>query len=232
MDEKLFENLEKAISKDRLEHYSKIFETNDKKVIIQKYLLNVELSKALYFPLQTLETTLRNSIHIVLSEKLNNEFWFEDSTFINPKTTEKKEILTARDKIDTSKDQTTGRIISELSFGFWSYLFGRYYEQKIWNRYVKQIFPNIPKNMAIRKKLSERINTIKNLRNKVFHYDTIIKMENLSQIHKEILEMIYWLNKDIYNLTIQFDEFKNIYINEEAIIKDKLNNLCRRDNDL
>jgi len=86
LDEKLFENLEKAISKDRLEHYSKIFETNDKKVIIQKYLLNVELSKALYFPLQTLETTLRNSIHIVLSEKLNNEFWFEDTNFINPKT--------------------------------------------------------------------------------------------------------------------------------------------------
>lgn len=232
MDEKLFENLEKAISKDRLEHYSKIFETNDKKVIIQKYLLNVELSKALYFPLQTLETTLRNSIHIVLSEKLNNEFWFEDTTFINPKTIEKRDILNARDKIDTSKDQTTGRIISELSFGFWSYLFGRYYEQKIWNRYVKQIFPNIPKNMAIRKKLSERINTIKNLRNKVFHYDTIIKMENLSQIHKEILEMIYWLNKDIYNLTIQFDEFENVYNNEEKIIKEKLDNLCRRDNDL
>lgn len=232
MDEKLFENLEKAISKDRLKHYSKIFQTNDKKVIIQKYLLNVELSKALYFPLQTLETTLRNSIHIVLSEKLNNEFWFEDTTFINPKTIEKRDILNARDKIDTSKDQTTGRIISELSFGFWSYLFGRYYEQKIWNRYVKQIFPNIPKNMAIRKKLSERINTIKNLRNKVFHYDTIIKMENLSQIHREILEMIYWLNEDIYNLTIQFDEFENVYSNQEKIIKDKLENLCRRDNDL
>lgn len=232
MDEKLFENLEKAISKDRLKHYSKIFQTNDKKVIIQKYLLNVELSKALYFPLQTLETTLRNSIHIVLSEKLNNEFWFEDTTFINPKTIEKRDILNARDKIDTSKDQTTGRIISELSFGFWSYLFGRYYEQKIWNRYVKQIFPNIPKNMAIRKKLSERINTIKNLRNKVFHYDTIIKMENLSQIHREILEMIYWLNEDIYNLTIQFDEFENVYSNQEKIIKGKLENLCRRDNDL
>ena len=232
MDEKLFENLEKAISKDRLKHYSKIFGTNDKKVIIEKYLLNVELSKALYFPLQTLETTLRNSIHIVLSEKLNNEFWFEDTTFINPKTIEKRDILNARDKIDTSKDQTIGRIISELSFGFWSYLFGRYYEQKIWNRYVKQIFPNIPKNMAIRKKLSERINTIKNLRNKVFHYDTIIKMENLSQIHREILEMIYWLNEDIYNLIIQFDEFENVYSNEEKIIKDKLENLCRRDNDL
>lgn len=232
MDEKLFENLEKAISKDRLEHYSKIFETNDKKVIIQKYLLNVELSKALYFPLQTLETTLRNSIHIVLSEKLNNEFWFEDTNFINPKTIEKRDILNARDKIDTSKNQTTGRIISELSFGFWSYLFGRYYEQTIWNRYVKQIFPNIPKNMAIRKRLSERINTIKNLRNKVFHYDTIIKMENLSQIHREVLEMIYWLNKEIYDLTIEFDEFENVYNNEEKIIKEKLDNLCRSANDL
>jgi len=86
--------------------------------------------------------------------------------------------------------------------------------------------------MAIRKRLSERINTIKNLRNKVFHYDTIIKMENLSQIHREVLEMIYWLNKEIYDLTIEFDEFENVYNNEEKIIKEKLDNLCRSANDL
>lgn len=232
MNKYLFENLENAISKDRLEHYSKIFNTNDKKVIIQKYMLNVEVSKSFYFLLQTLETTLRNSVHKVLSEKLNNEFWFEDKSFMNPKTIQNNNIDKAREKINDNKVQTSGRIISELSFGFWSYLFGSYYQQKIWNKYIKYIFPNIPKSIAKRNILSQRINTIKNLRNKVFHYDTIIKIQNLSQIHKELLEMIYWLNKDIYDLTIKFDEFEDIYKNEEEIIKSKLDNLCRRDNDL
>ncbi len=227
MNEKLFESLEKAISPDRLKHYAIVFNSNDKKLIIQKYLLNVELSKALYFPLQTLETTLRNNIHSVLSEKLNNELWFEDSSFMNPQTLNKGDILKAREKIDKSKTQTPGRIISELSFGFWSYLFGKYYEQKIWNRYIKLIFPNIPKSMAQRRKLSERVNTIKNLRNKVFHFDTIINIKNLFEIHKQILEIIYWLNTDVYRLTTELDEFEYIYNNEEKIIEEKLDKLNR-----
>lgn len=230
MNERLFENLEKSISVDRLSHYSNVYNTKDKKVIIQKYLLNVELSKALYFSLQTLETTLRNSIHKILSGKLNNEFWFEDENFIHPETI--KDIVNARRKININKIQTSGRIISELSFGFWSYLFGSYYQQKIWNKYIKHIFPNIPKNMAKRNILSQRINTIKNLRNKVFHFDTIIHIKNLFEIHEELLEMIYWLNKDIHDLTIEFDEFENVYNNEEKIIKEKLDNLCRSTNDL
>ncbi|MDD4505676.1 MAG: hypothetical protein PHE60_04805 [Sulfurospirillaceae bacterium] len=221
----LFENLEKSISRDRLEHYSKIFSINDKKIIIQKYLLNVALSKSLYFPLQTFETTLRNSIHIALSDKLNNEFWFDDENFLTPRLRAK--IDEAKNKIDKSKALTTGRIISELSFGFWTYLLGKEYEQKIWNKYVKLIFPNIPKNMAVRKKLAARINTIRNLRNKIFHFDTIVDIKNLFEIHQEILDFIYWLNKDIYKLTCLFDEFENVYKNEEKIIEIKLNDLSK-----
>lgn len=225
MNDEVFKSLEKAISKDRLEHYAKIFNLNSNKSIIKKYILNVELSKSLYFPLQTLETTLRNSIHEVLTQKFNNEFWFENESFINPKTIVKGDITTARSKIENSKEQTSGRIISELNFGFWSYLFGRYYEQKIWNKYVKQIFPNIPKNMAKRRILAQIINTIKNLRNKVFHFDTIVNIESLFEIHNQILEVIKWLNKDIYNLVSELDDFDYIYKNEEKVIEEKLDNL-------
>ena len=227
MNDELFANLENSISKDRITHYSNIFNTQSKKIIIQKYLLNVELSKSLYFPLQTFEITLRNNIHTVLSDKLNNEFWFEDINFINSKTIEKGDIATARNKIDKIKQQTPGRIISELNFGFWTYLFGTYYQQKIWDRYTKFIFPNIPRKKATRNNLSQKINTIKNLRNKIFHFDTVIHIKNLSNIHQEILELIYWLNQDIYKLTIEFDEFNHIYNNEEQIIENKLTNLSK-----
>lgn len=225
MNEELFESLEKAISKDRLSHYSTLFKTKDKKIIIQKYLLNVELSKALYLPIQNLEITFRNNLHRVLSQKLENEFWFDDENFLNHRL--KIKIDEARKKIHKNKEQTTGRIISELSFGFWTYLLGTDYEQKIWNRYIKLIFPNIPKNRATRKKLSGQINTIRNLRNKVFHFDTIIDIKNLFEIHKQILEFIYWLNEDVYKLTMEFDEFENIYNNEEKVIEEKLYELSK-----
>jgi hypothetical protein len=230
LNNSIYKSFESSISKERLEKYSFIFDTTDKTIIIHKYLLNTELSKALYFPIQTLETTLRNNIHNVLSKQLGNEKWFEDKEFLNPRL--KIKIDDAKRKIHKSKELTSGRIISELSFGFWTYLFAREYEQKIWNKNIKQIFPNIPKKFATRRNLSERINTIRNLRNKVFHFDTIIHIKNLFEIHKELIEMIYWLNKDIYDLTIEFDEFENVYNNEEKIIKEKLDNLCRSANDL
>jgi len=228
LNEKLYDNLERSISKDRLEHYSKIFNTNDKKIVIQKYLLNIALSKALYFSLQKFETTLRNNIHTILATQLKTDKWYEIEDFLTIDSYRK--IDDAKKTI--TKELTAGRVVSELNFGFWCALFSKSYDQKIWNKYAKQIFPNIPRKYATRKILMDRINLIRKLRNKVFHFDTIIHIKNLFEIHKELLEMIYWLNKDIYNLTIEFDEFEYVYKNEEEIIKDKLANLCRSANDL
>jgi hypothetical protein len=228
LNDKFYDSLEKSISKDRLEHYSTIFDTNDKKIVIQKYLLNIELSKALYFPLQKFEITLRNNIHNILTTYLETDKWFEIDSFLTIESSNK--INDAKKNI--TKELTTGRVVSELNFGFWCALFSKPYDQKIWNKYTKLIFPNIPKKYATRKILMNKINFIRKLRNKVFHFDTIIHMENLFEIYKELLEMIYWLNKDIYDLTIEFDEFENVYNNEEKIIKEKLDNLCRSTNDL
>jgi hypothetical protein len=140
-------------------------------------------------------------------------------------------LLELAKKIEKNKELTSGRIISELSFGFWSFLLSGLYQQKIWNRYIKQIVPNMPRKITKRNILSRDFNTIKNLRNKVFHFDTIIEMNNLFDIHKQILEFIYWLNEDVYNLTLEFDEFEYIYNNEEKIIKEKLEKLNRRNNE-
>jgi hypothetical protein len=61
----------------------------------------------------------------------------------------------------------------------------------------------------------DKINFIRKLRNKIFHFDAIIHIKNLFEIHKELLEMIYCLNKDIHDLTIKFDEFENVYKNKK-----------------
>ncbi|RYA24763.1 hypothetical protein CRU96_01140 [Malaciobacter halophilus] len=223
MNDELYKNLEKSVSTERLSHYVTIFQTNDKKIIIIKYLLNIELSKSFYLPLQKLETTLRNNIHTTLSNQLENDNWFEISDFLTNDSY--KKISEAKNNIN--KELTPGRIISELNFGFWCALFSKPYDQKIWNKYTKFIFPNIPRKYATRKVLMKKINLIRKFRNKIFHFDTIINIKNLFEIHKEILEMIYWLNKDVYKLTIAFDEFEYIYNNEEKIIKEKLDELSK-----
>lgn len=223
MNNEFYKNLEKSVSNERLSHYFTIFQTEDKKTIIRKYLLNIELSKSFYLPLQKLETTLRNNIHTTLSNQLENDNWFEISDFLTNDSY--KKISEAKNNIN--KELTPGRIISELNFGFWCALFSKPYDQKVWNKYTKLIFPNIPRKYATRKVLMKKTNLIRKFRNKIFHFDTIINIKNLFEIHKEILEMIYWLNKDVYKLTIAFDEFEYIYNNEEKIIKEKLDELSK-----
>jgi len=223
VNNEFYKNLEKSVSNERLSHYFTIFQTEDKKTIIRKYLLNIELSKSFYLPLQKLETTLRNNIHTTLSNQLENDNWFEISDFLTNDSY--KKISEAKNNIN--KELTPGRIISELNFGFWCALFSKPYDQKVWNKYTKLIFPNIPRKYATRKVLMKKTNLIRKFRNKIFHFDTIINIKNLFEIHKEILEMIYWLNKDVYKLTIAFDEFEYIYNNEEKIIKEKLDELSK-----
>lgn len=224
MDDKFYKSIENSISIDRLNHYSNIFDTQNKKLLIQKYLLNVELSKSFYFPLQKLEITLRNSIHNILSNQLGSSNWFEQADFLTVESYKKMDEA----KKNISKEVTSGRIISELSFGFWCALFSKSYDQKIWNKYTKLIFPNIPRKYATRKILMNKINSIRKFRNKIFHFDTIVnKQEYFLESHKDILEVISWLNNDIYELTIAFDEFENIYRNEEKIIEKKLTQLSK-----
>ena len=228
MNDLVFKSLESSISQDRLKHYSNICHTNDKKTLIIKYLYNIELSKSLYFSLQKYEITLRNNIHNILSKELDNEFWFDIENFLNTKSYEK--IIEAKRNI--KKEKTSGRIISELNLGFWTALFKGEYEQKIWNKYKEEIFPNLPKKLLTNKQLRIKIDEIRKLRNKVFHYETIINDKKLKIFYNEILEVIYWLNSDVYKLVKEFDNFENIYEEGELKIAKKLDLIVWSENDL
>lgn len=213
MNQKLYEQLELSISKSRLDEYSKLLNTNKTKTIFTYYILNSELSKSLYIPLQNLEVTLRNNIHNTLTSFFKNERWFEIENFLG--LNEIKRINEAKQKLVRAKKEiTANRIISELSFGFWTSLFNKNYEQKIWNKHSKLIFPNIPKKHRNRKYLSTKLNAIRYIRNRIFHFEPIFKNKNLKFTHIDILNMIMWLNIAVYDITIELDEFNNICENE------------------
>lgn len=213
MNQTLYKELEKCISHSRLEEYSKLLNTRKTKTIFTYYILNSELSKSLYIPLQNLEITLRNNIHNTLTSFFNNEKWYDIKNFLE--NNEIKRIYEAKQKIvRLKKEITANRIISELSFSFWTSLFNKSYEQKIWNKHSKPIFPNIPKKHRNRKYLSTKLNAIRYIRNRVFHFEPIFKNKNLNNTYIDILNMIMWLNIAIYEVTLELDEFSNICKNE------------------
>ncbi|MEA3554598.1 MAG: Abi family protein [Campylobacterota bacterium] len=224
MNQKLYEQLELSISKNRLDEYSKILNTDKTKTIFTYYILNSELSKSLYIPLQNLEVTLRNNIHNALTEFYKTERWYELDDVLD--YNELKRIDESKTKLKRlKKELTPSRIISELSFGFWTSLFNKYYEQKIWAKHGKSIFPNIPKKYKNRKYLSTTLNSIRYFRNRIFHFEPIFKSSNLQDVHIDILTLIKWLNIALYEVTVEFDEFNDICKNETKNTIKKLNKI-------
>ncbi|MDQ3655376.1 MAG: Abi family protein [Chloroflexota bacterium] len=150
--------------------------------MVVNYLWNMELSEALYPCLQTFEIALRNSIHSAFSEHYITELWFDRHNLLE---WQKKTLQEARDQLTTyQKPHEAGRIVAELPFGFWSSMFNRPYEQ-VWYAdgavLLERVFPHLPRTLRTRKQISQRVERIRRLRNRVFHYEPIWNKTDLQE---------------------------------------------------
>ena len=116
--------IEKIISKERLEPYLSRHKEDFNKAI-SHYKSNILISEAFYPLLAILEVSLRNSIDYQLTKHFNDRKWFENIAFVRIASHfQIDRISEAKANILSEKKEITpGRILSELSFGFWTSLF-------------------------------------------------------------------------------------------------------------
>lgn len=186
------------ISPERLESYRPTPESNDLEMVVT-YFWNVALCEALYPPLQALEVTLRNGIHRALTERYETEAWYDHADCLELK--QQHAIIDAKIHIKTGKDGrdkviTPGRVVSGLSFGFWTTLLNDPYERKIWKpdgyALLMAVFPNTPKHMRTRKTIFKHYDAMRELRNRVFHFEPVWSRDDLMGDYEQILESIGW----------------------------------------
>ncbi len=192
--------IEKIISNERLQPYL-VHHNNDEEKSIQHYKSNILVSEAFYPLLSMLEIGLRNSINFQLTKRFNDKNWFENREFVKIASRfQIDRISDARTNILLDKKEiTSGRIISELSFGFWTSLFDTKFEMTLWKT-LRLAFPNCPKEIRKRRTMSSKFNLVRKLRNRVFHHEAITwNLNVLHEYEKEILEALNWLNKDLVN---------------------------------
>jgi hypothetical protein len=222
----IFDELTVIFSQERLDGYlCHAHCNNSKNEALIAYSWNIELSQALYPALQVLEITLRNSLHRVITQNFQTEYWF-DLSFLHEK--EQTKIKKAKDTIkDKKKTLTSGRIFAELSFGFWVSLFDTRYEhdQTLWPKLIKDTFPFLAKGQRTRNFLSRELNRIKFLRNRVFHYEPIWHWKDLSQQHDSIIYLTNSLSPSAAKYLTLLDQFKEIYANGKLKTTSKLNDL-------
>lgn len=198
MENKTF--IERIISKERLQPYL-THHKNEQEKAIQHYKSNILVSEAFYPLLSILEIGLRNSIDFQQIIRFNDKNWFENHEFIKVASRfQIDRISDARSNILSEKKEiTSGRIISELSFGFWTSFFDTKFEMTLWKT-LRLAFPNCPKEIRKRRTMSSKFNSIRKLRNRIFHHEAITwNLDVIQEYEKEILEALNWLNKDLVN---------------------------------
>ncbi|MBX3069193.1 MAG: hypothetical protein KF883_01695 [Thermomicrobiales bacterium] len=205
------------------------------------YYWNMALSEALYPALATLEIALRNTIHDTFTDQQNgNDFWFK--VILEPSQLREYAGTHAHLIRNGVTSPPAGKIVAELSFGFWTSILSKLYHQ-VWadNKFslIYTAFPHLPHMANPRHAVYDRCNDIRLLRNRVMHYEPIAKgmtfqgrknqrlTFSVDQLHDQILEAIDWINPTVRRAVQCVDRFDAISTAGRADIELKIRNEFR-----
>ncbi|NJL08797.1 MAG: Abi family protein [Methylacidiphilales bacterium] len=185
-----YPGLEEALSTDRFASYLG-WANGDRNRAIALYTLNVALSESLQAPLHMLEIALRNRIHHVMAAA-HGEKWFDVAAYqANPVQADM--LAKARRNIaDARKPETPGRLVAALTFGYWTAMVGREYED-LWQKVLKDIARREDGKGLMRKQFSKPLSPIRTLRNRIAHHEPILYWD-LPKHYDVILQITYWLS--------------------------------------
>ena len=204
-----FESIQNVMSKERLSSYGEQ-DNADEVTTLARYLWNMSVCESLYSPLQMGEVALRNAIHFALTKHFGSEEWYNQDLlddYAKNQVKKARESLKKRKKIPTS-----GRMVTELHFGFWTSFFDKKNARSsIPSVVLKNCFRGAPKYMRRREVQHTRWTEIRRLRNRVFHHERIIHWSDIESKHNELVETIGWISRDLAGMMQKLDRFTTIY---------------------
>jgi hypothetical protein len=165
--------LRRRLSPERLAPYERA--TGSETAALALYEWNIALSGAFYESLQSLEVLLRNALHGQLTAQHRRRHrvghWYHDpGELLEPHR--RDDIAEARARLyRAGNPETPGRVVAELSFGFWRYLLSARYEQTLWTPALRHGFPHL--RPQARRRVYEPVERLNRLRNRIAHHEPI-----------------------------------------------------------
>ena len=209
MSTDFFQKIEDILHKERLDAYRR--DGADEALTLSRYALNMALSESLYPALQFAEIALRNAVHRELSARCSTDAWY-DSPLARLTAWQQDKVVEAKAALGKRrKPLTSGRIVAELTFGFWTGFFNNCHARTGIGSYLaKNAFPHAPAPEQYQAKLDKRWQDIRDLRNRVFHHERILHWKDLEARHQAVLEIIAWMSPELRALTASLDRFASI----------------------
>jgi hypothetical protein len=196
MDPAQFRELPAVITADRFGTYLAAQAGNVDQAI-RLYTWNVEVSAALWGPLQAAEVTLRNALHQQMRDRYQREDWW-DAPSVGLAPEQRRQVQRAGAKLIRRRQPfTPGHVVAELSLGFWTGLLGRGngYEHRYWIPTLRHSFPPY---RGSRVDLHRRVENLRLLRNRIAHHEPIFA-RHLAADHSSILILAEYLHPDVHD---------------------------------
>ena len=178
----------------------------DIEAAIRLYDWNASVASALHEDLGRLEIVFRNAVDDALVRYGSARGW-ADVWYRQTQLFPGQHGRRARADIDAAQRRATGggtrsevhgRVIAELSFGFWRYLCKPPYLTSLWVPAVASVFPMHPATRnprQVRADVADRMQRLHFLRNRIAHHEPIHRRD-LSRDHAHLLELVGWMCSD------------------------------------
>lgn len=218
----------KYLSRPRYNRYL-IATANRKDRAKRLYNANIRFAQAFHPLLSQFEVILRNSLNTVLSAHFRDNDWIinqkngfmrdnslRNSNYFLKSSVQKTEMKLQRRGFPI----TSGKIISDQTFGFWIALFLSHHYSLIGGQSI-HIFPHKPAHEN-RASINNKLDKIKDFRNRVNHCEPIcfnghkIDCSDALNIRTTIYTLVEWIDP---NLIPFFEDMDNIQRKADQILK-------------
>lgn len=178
-----------TLTRPRLSKYLHASKNNLQQAL-RLYVFNTKISAAVMTDLHYIEVGLRNKFDQALEAKFGSE-WFKEVSFLALVNGRCHAILLKAQKDagrHWAKNQALppGKVIAELTFGFWLQLTDSKLEHKLWVPCLHKAFA--PRKAPKRATFNQQLEKLRQLRNRVAHHEPIFHLD-LLDAHKRIFEV-------------------------------------------
>ncbi|MBB5297483.1 Abi family protein [Deinococcus metallilatus] len=181
---------------------------------LANYAKNARLSEALFPVLQHLEICLRNRWETVFVMRFGDA-WYNDATLDRLLDDYgQEELRKAKKKLrDRKRPLSSGAVVAENTFGFWTSLFGRRYEKTLWVPNARNLLPHaMPTDRNIHN-IRVDLEMIRKLRNRLAHHEPILLRSTLWDDYETALKWLNWIAPEVreWLKTSGVDRFPEVY---------------------
>ena len=160
---------------------------------LELYIWNGQLGAALLTPISVCEVVIRNAVDDALTAQHGTNWpWVQGFYLSLPKR--------GRDALDEARNKpssiSTGKVIAELSFGFWENMFRASFDAALWTPHLARVLPNLAMPVYLgRGHVHTELIKLRKLRNRIAHHEPLLTL-NVQRTMNDLQALIALRCKD------------------------------------